>query len=178
MGTGSRSEPPSRGGCAHFIEHLLFKGTATRSASVLAREIDSIGGHLDAFTGREYTCFYLNILVEHVERGFAILSDILMNSTFPPHEIERERKVILEEIKMSEDNPEDTVYELLVQNIWPRNPLGRPILGGNASIGAVSRAELLSFFREHYRSGNLVFAAAGGMRHVGALARRLSYGIA
>ncbi len=165
VGTGSRSESPSLGGCAHFIEHLLFKGTATRSASALAREIDSIGGHLDAFTGREYTCFYLNILVEHVERGFAILSDILLNSTFPPQEIERERKVVLEEIKMGEDSPEDTVYELLVQNIWPRNPLGRPILGDNSSIGAMSRAELVSFFRDHYRSGNLVFAAAGGIDH-------------
>jgi predicted Zn-dependent peptidase len=165
VGTGSRAEPPPLGGCAHFIEHLLFKGTPRRSASVLAREIDAIGGHLDAFTAREYTCFYLNILVEHIERGMDILSDILINSTFPALEIERERRVILEEIKMSEDNPEDCVYELLVSSIWPRNPLGRPILGAHSSITSMGRTALLSFFRRHYRSGNLVFASAGGVSH-------------
>ncbi len=165
IGTGSRSEKAPEGGSAHFIEHLLFKGTPARTASVLAREIDSLGGHLDAFTGREYTCFYLKILVEHVERGLEILSDILLHSTFPPHELERERKVVLEEIKMSEDNPEDTVYETLVQNIWPRNPLGRPILGREQTISSVSRKDLLTFFRRHYRSSNVIFAAAGGLGH-------------
>jgi predicted Zn-dependent peptidase len=94
-----------------------------------------------------------------------ILSDILINSTFPAHEIERERKVILEEIKMSEDNPEDCVYELLVRNIWPKSPLGRPILGDNTSIGAMKRAELVAFFRRHYRASNLIFASAGGIEH-------------
>jgi predicted Zn-dependent peptidase len=163
IGTGSRSEKTHQGGSAHFIEHLLFKGTPTRTAAALAREIDSLGGNLDAFTSREFTCYYLNILVEHVERGLDILSDILLNSTFPPAEIERERQVILEEIKMSEDSPEDTVYELLVQSIWPRSALGRPILGRAATIESVGRSGLLDFFRRHYRSSNLVLAAAGGM---------------
>ena len=165
IGTGSRSEKIPQGGSAHFIEHLLFKGTPTRTAAALAREIDSLGGNLDAFTSREFTCYYLNILVEHVERGLAILSDILLNSTFPPAEIERERQVILEEIKMSEDSPEDTVYELLVQNIWPRSSLGRPILGKAATIASISRSGLLDFFHRYYRSSNLVMAAAGGMEH-------------
>jgi len=165
VGTGSRSESLPEGGSAHFIEHLLFKGTSTRTASALAREIDSIGGHLDAFTGREYTCFYLKILVEHVERGMEILSDILLRSVFPAQEIEREREVILEEIRMSEDNPEDRVYELLVQNLWRKNPLGRPILGSLDTISAVTRKDLLAFFHSHYRSSNLVLAAAGGMPH-------------
>lgn len=163
--TGSRSEKALQGGSAHFIEHLLFKGTPTRSAAALAREIDAIGGHLDAFTSREYTCYYLNVLVEHLERGMEILSDIFLNSTFPSQEVERERMVILEEIRMSEDNPEDKVYELLVQGIWRGNSLGRPILGRNSTIGSLSRQELVDFFRGHYRSSNLVFAAAGGTEH-------------
>jgi predicted Zn-dependent peptidase len=107
----------------------------------------------------------LKILVEHVERGMEILSDILLRSVFPPQEIEREREVILEEIRMSEDNPEDRVYELLVQNLWRKNPLGRPILGSLDTISAVTRKDLLAFFHSHYRSSNLVLAAAGGMPH-------------
>jgi predicted Zn-dependent peptidase len=163
--SGSRVEGPGLEGGAHFIEHLLFKGTKRRSAAALAKEIDAIGGHLDAFTSREHTCFYLNLLVGHVERGMEILADILLNSTFPPAEVERERRVILEEIRMSEDNPEDCAYELLVQGLWAGNPLGRPILGTPESVGAVPRARLLGFFREHYRSSNLVLAAAGGIPH-------------
>ncbi|MFC1657315.1 M16 family metallopeptidase [Candidatus Moduliflexota bacterium] len=174
IATGSRSEEPAEGGSAHFIEHLLFKGTPSRSASALAREIDSVGGHLDAFTGREYTCFYLNVLAEQVERGMEILADIFLHSSFPPHEVERERNVILEEIRMSEDSPEDKVYELLVQNIWPRSSLGRPILGTASTIASLSRSKLLAFRRRYYRSSNLVFAAAGGMDHdsLGTLWRR------
>jgi predicted Zn-dependent peptidase len=165
IGSGSRVEERGLEGGAHFIEHLLFKGTKTRSAAALAKEIDGIGGHLDAFTSREYTCFYLNLLVEHVERGMEILADILLRSTFPPLEVERERRVILEEIRMSEDSPEDCAYELLTQRLWQRNPLGRPILGRPESIGAVPRARLLEFFRGHYRSSNLILVAAGGLGH-------------
>jgi predicted Zn-dependent peptidase len=165
VGSGSRVEGKGLEGGAHFIEHLLFKGTKKRTAAALAKEIDAIGGHLDAFTSREYTAFYLNLLVDHVERGMEILSDILLHSTFPANEVERERRVILEEIRSAEDNPEDCAYELLVQGLWGGSPLGRPILGGPASIREVSRARLLEFFAEHYRSGNLVFAAAGGITH-------------
>ncbi len=165
VGSGSRTERPGLEGGAHFIEHLLFKGTRRRTAAALAKEIDAIGGHLDAFTSREYTAFYLNLLVDHVERGMEILADILLHSTFPAAEVERERRVILEEIRSAEDNPEDCVYELLVQGLWAGNPLGRPILGGQASVGKVARAKLLGFFAEHYRSENLVFAAAGGIPH-------------
>ena len=137
VGSGSRVEGPGLEGGAHFIEHLLFKGTKKRTAAALAKEIDAIGGHLDAFTSREYTAFYLNLLVDHVERGMEILADILLSSTFPAAEVERERRVILEEIRSAEDNPEDCVYELLVQGLWGGNALGRPILGGPASVGAV-----------------------------------------
>jgi predicted Zn-dependent peptidase len=165
IGSGSRVESPGLEGGAHFIEHLLFKGTKKRSAAALAKEIDAIGGHLDAFTSREYTAYYLNLLVDHVERGMEILADILLHSTFPAAEVERERRVILEEIRSAEDNPEDCVYELLVQGMWHGHPLGRPILGGHASVGAVPRARLLEFFAAHYRSGNLVFAGAGGIAH-------------
>jgi predicted Zn-dependent peptidase len=167
VGSGSRVERPGLEGGAHFIEHLLFKGTRKRTAAALAKEIDAIGGHLDAFTSREYTAFYLNLLVDHVERGMDILADILLRSTFPAIEVERERRVILEEIRSAEDNPEDCAYELLVQGFWGDSPLGRPILGRPKSVGAVPRARLLKFFDEHYRSGNLVFAAAGGITHEG-----------
>ena len=165
VGSGSRVERPGLEGGAHFIEHLLFKGTRKRTAAALAKEIDAIGGHLDAFTSREYTAFYLNLLVDHVERGMDILADILLRSTFPAGEVERERRVILEEIRSSEDNPEDCAYELLVQGFWEGSALGRPILGRPKSVGGVPRARLLKFFDEHYRSGNLVFAAAGGISH-------------
>jgi predicted Zn-dependent peptidase len=165
VGSGSRVEPAGLAGGAHFIEHLLFKGTRTRSAAALAKQIDAIGGHLDAFTSREYTAFYLNLLVDHVERGLEILADILLRSTFPAAEVERERRVILEEIRSAEDNPEDCAYELLVQGLWRGSALGRPILGGARSVGAVPRERLLGFFADHYRSGNLVFAAAGGLSH-------------
>jgi len=165
VGSGSRVEEPGLEGGAHFIEHLLFKGTKTRTAAALAKEIDAIGGHLDAFTSREHTCFYLTLLVDHAERGMAILADILLRSTFPPAEVERERRVILEEIRMSEDSPEDCVYEQLVQRVWSGSTLGRPILGRPESIGAVPRARLLAFHRSHYGAGNLVLAAAGGLTH-------------
>ncbi|HEY5999874.1 MAG TPA: pitrilysin family protein [bacterium] len=165
VGSGSRAEAPGLEGGAHFIEHLLFKGTKKRTAAALAKEIDAIGGHLDAFTSREYTAYYLNLLVDHVERGMDILADILLHSTFPAAEVERERRVILEEIRSADDNPEDCVYELLVQGMWRGNALGRPILGGHASVGAVTRARLLEFFAGHYRSANLVFAGAGGLGH-------------
>jgi len=165
VGSGSRVERSGLEGGAHFIEHLLFKGTKRRTAAALAKEIDAIGGHLDAFTSREYTAFYLNLVVDHVERGMDILSDILLHSTFPANEVERERRVILEEIRSAEDNPEDCAYELLVQGMWGGSPLGRPILGVPDSVGKVPRARLLEFFAEHYRSGNLVFAAAGGVVH-------------
>jgi len=165
VGSGSRVERAGLEGGAHFIEHLLFKGTKKRTAAALAKEIDAIGGHLDAFTSREYTAFYLNLLVDHLERGMEILSDILLHSTFPANEVERERRVILEEIRSAEDNPEDCAYELLVQGLWGGSSLGRPILGSPESVGTVPRARLLEFFADHYRSGNLVFAAAGGITH-------------
>jgi predicted Zn-dependent peptidase len=165
VGSGSRVERAGLEGGAHFIEHLLFKGTKRRTAAALAKEIDAIGGHLDAFTSREYTAFYLNLLVDHIERGMEILADILLNSTFPAVEVERERRVILEEIRSSEDNPEDCAYELLVQGLWGGSPLGRPILGSPKSVGKMPRTRLLEFFADNYRSGNLVFAAAGGVTH-------------
>ncbi len=165
VGSGSSVERAGLEGGAHFIEHLLFKGTKKRTAAALAKEIDAIGGHLDAFTSREYTAFYLNLLVDHLERGMEILSDILLHSTFPANEVERERRVILEEIRCAEDNPEDCAYELLVQGLWGGSTLGRPILGSPGSVGKVPRARLLKFFADNYRSGNLVFAAAGGVTH-------------
>ena len=126
---GSRSEAQEVNGVAHFIEHLLFKGTSHRTAEEIARQVDSIGGHLDAFTAKETICYSTKVLDEHLPIAFDILSDLLLNPEFDPGEMEKERGVILEEIKMVEDTPDDLVHELFMQNFWKDQPLGRPILG-------------------------------------------------
>jgi predicted Zn-dependent peptidase len=123
---GSRHEPAAWSGIAHFVEHMLFKGTATRSAEDIAQAIDSIGGQLDAFTAKEYASYYIKVLDEHLPLALEILSDIVLHPAFARDDIEREKKVILEEIKMVEDTPDDLVHELFTQSLWEGHPLGRP----------------------------------------------------
>src|SRR5437879_1185920 len=132
---GSRHETADRGGIAHFVEHMLFKGTATRTAEDIAQQIDSIGGQLDAFTAKEYASYYIKVLDEHLPLAIDVLADIVRNPAFTPEDIEREKKVVVEEIKMVEDTPDDLVHELFTQGFWENHPLGRPILGkiGRAS---------------------------------------------
>src|SRR5213596_410102 len=134
---GSRHETAEQGGIAHFVEHMLFKGTATRTAEDIAQQIDSIGGQLDAFTAKEYASYYIKVLDEHLPLAIDILSDIVRNPAFGPEDIEREKKVVVEEIKMVEDTPDDLVHELFTQGFWQDHPLGRPILStrvfGNSS---------------------------------------------
>src|SRR5205823_10479566 len=131
---GSRHESAERSGIAHFVEHMLFKGTGTRTAEDIAQAIDSIGGQLDAFTAKEYASYYIKVLDEHLPLAIDILADIVRNPEFSPEDIEREKKVVLEEIKMVEDTPDDLVHELFTQGFWENHPLGRPILGTKETV--------------------------------------------
>ncbi len=158
---GSRHEPARLTGICHFLEHLVFKGTTQRSAKEISLLSDRIGGNLDAFTSKEMTCFYARCLDEHLPIALDLLSDIVRNPLFDPEELERERGVILEEIRMVTDSPEDRVYDLYCESFWPRHPLGRPIQGTEASIGAMSRRTVSNFFRKAYVPANMVVSVAG-----------------
>src|SRR6202789_2527017 len=139
IGTGARDEAAELNGISHFVEHMVFKGTTTRSAQQFAREVDSIGGNLDAFTGKENVCFNIKVLDENVAPALDLLSDLVLHPTFAPEDIAREQGVILEEIKMDEDNPDYLVHELFTQNFWPNDALGRPILGTSQTVSGFTR---------------------------------------
>ena len=162
---GSRHEQAAHSGIAHLVEHMLFKGTATRSAQDIAQEIDSIGGQLDAFTAKECASYYVKVLDEHLPRAVDVLSDLLLRPAFDPEEVAREKKVVLEEIKMVEDTPDELVHELFTQRFWSGHPLGRPILGVPATVGPIDSATLRDYFSRAYTAGNLVIAAAGNVEH-------------
>ncbi|MGE3189769.1 MAG: M16 family metallopeptidase, partial [Vicinamibacterales bacterium] len=162
---GSRHEPADHPGIAHFVEHMLFKGTATRSAEDIAQQVDSIGGQLDAFTSKEYAGYYVKVLDEHLPRALDILADLVTGPTFAADEIEREKKVVLEEIKMVEDTPDDLVHEIFAERFWSGHPLGRPILGTPGSVSALDRATLGRYFRDAYVAGNFVVVAVGHLEH-------------
>ncbi len=165
---GSRHETPAQSGIAHFIEHMVFKGTKNRSAETIASEVDSIGGYMDAFTAKEYASFHLKVLDEHLPLAVDILGDIVRNPLFDPIEMTKEKKVIFEEINMVEDTPDDLVMELFSGAFWPDHPLGRPILGTKRSVASFRRDDLASFFAEVYHAGNILIAAAGNLEHHGA----------
>jgi predicted Zn-dependent peptidase len=166
---GSRHEAEEVSGVSHFIEHMVFKGTRTRSAERLAAEVDSIGGYMDAFTAKEYASFHLKVLDEHLPLAVEILGDVVLNPLFDPAEMAKEKKVIFEEINMVEDTPDDLVMELFAQAFWPDHPLGRPILGTKRTVGHFRREHLASYFTRVYHPANIVIAAAGHLEH-GALA--------
>ncbi|HKQ61756.1 MAG TPA: pitrilysin family protein [Candidatus Polarisedimenticolaceae bacterium] len=168
---GSRSEPPEINGISHFIEHLVFKGTKRRTARQIALTMDALGGHMDAFTSKEYTCFYAKVLDEHVPAALELLADIVQRPRFDPAELERERKVILEEIRMVEDTPDELLYDLFVSHFYPSHPLGRPIQGTERSVAGMSRRQLLGFFRHAYRPANMLISAAGHVDHAATAAR-------
>ena len=165
VGTGSRDEGPGLFGASHFLEHLLFKGTATRSARQIAEDVDAVGGDMNAFTTKEYTAFYLRVLDDSLDLGLDILSDILWSPAFRPEEVEAERQVILEEILMRADEPADLVHEVFTEALFPDHPVGREVLGDEGTIGAMSRQDIVDFHSHHYRPGNIVFAAAGLIDH-------------
>ena len=162
---GSRHEPEEHAGIAHFVEHMLFKGTPTRSAEAIAQQVDSIGGQIDAFTSKEYAGYYLKVLDEHLPLAVDILADLICNPLFAEEDIEREKKVILEEIKMVEDTPDDLVHELFAEGFWSNHPLGRPILGTPASVSALDRATLKAYFTDTYVASNFVVVAVGNLEH-------------
>ena len=162
---GSRHESDARSGIAHFVEHMLFKGTDTRTAEDIAQAIDSIGGQLDAFTAKEYASYYIKVLDEHLPLAVDLLSDIVLRPAFAAEEIEREKKVILEEIKMVEDTPDDLVHELFTQHFWEGHPLGRPILGTKETVEALNAETLREYFRDAYVASNMIVSAAGNLDH-------------
>jgi predicted Zn-dependent peptidase len=162
---GSRDESPAVNGISHFIEHMVFKGTTTRSASQFAREVDSIGGNLDAFTGKETIGFTLKVLDESVPTALDLLTDLVLHPNFSPEDIAKEQGVILEEIKMDEDNPDYLVHELFTQNFWPNDALGRPILGTAKTVSSFTQQIVLDEYARRFTPTNMVFTAAGNLRH-------------
>ena len=165
VGTGSRDEDPQMWGASHFLEHLLFKGTATRTNRSIAEDVDAVGGDINAFTTKEFTAFEMRVLDRSLELGLDILSDILWNPALRPEDVESERQVILEEILMRADEPADLVHEIFAEALFPDHPVGREVLGDEASIEALTRSDIAAFHAEHYRSENVVFAAAGHLDH-------------
>jgi predicted Zn-dependent peptidase len=162
---GSRHEALHESGIAHFVEHMLFKGTATRTAEDIAQEIDSIGGQLDAFTAKEYASYYIKVLDEHLPTAVDLLSDIVMRPRFEADDLEKEKKVILEEIKMVEDTPDDLVHELFTQHFWEGHALGRPILGSKETVESFTPTILRDYFAKTYTAPNLIVSAAGNVQH-------------
>ncbi len=162
---GSRHEPPEIGGISHFIEHLFFKGTEKRTAKDIAIEMDSIGGEMNAFTSQETTTYYAKVVDEHLPVAIDILSDILIGSKFDPVEMEKERKVILEEIKGVEDTPDDYIHELFTGTVWPDNSLGRPILGTKETIRGLKHENIISYINDYYSPREIVISVAGNFEH-------------
>jgi predicted Zn-dependent peptidase len=167
---GSRDEPPPISGSSHFLEHLLFKGTKSRSARDIAEAFDAVGGDVNAFTAKEYTCFYCRVRDRDLPLAVDHLTDMLQHSLIRGTDFESERQVILEEINVHEDTPDDLVHDLFTETLWPEHPLGRPILGTKASINAATREQVRRFYKRHYTPRNLVVVAAGNLRHEDLLA--------
>ena len=162
---GTRDEGPGEAGMSHFMEHMLFKGTPTRSASDISVEFDGMGAELNAFTTREYTCFYARFVDERLEQAVEALSDMVVNSTFPPAEVEQERKVVIEEIAESEDDPSDHVFDVFSDAMYPTSPIGRPILGTRESVGGFPRDDLVAYHAKRYVASNCTVVAAGSVDH-------------
>ena len=167
---GSRYERDEQAGISHFLEHLFFKGTARRTAAQIAQEIDAVGGVLNAFTGKEYTCYYAKVLREHLPLALVLLADIFTQSTFAAEEFERERSVIMQEISQAEDTPDDYVHELFNLAFWPGHPLSRPIAGTVETVSRLARDDFLRFLEARYRPDRVLIAAAGAVSHDNLLA--------
>ena len=163
--TGSRHEPEARGGVSHLIEHLVFKGTATRTAQDIAITMDSVGGQMDAFTTKENTCFYVQVLDEHLPLAVDLLTDILLHPLFDAEELEREKSVVLQEIRMVEDTPDDVIHDLFAAQIWGDHPLGRPILGTRDLVAGFGRDMIAEHFGEEYVPPQIIIAVAGNVTH-------------
>ena len=165
VATGSRNETPAENGVSHFLEHMAFKGTQSRSAAAIAEEIEAVGGHINAYTAREQTAYYVKLLKDDTALGVDIIGDILTHSTFEPEEMERERGVILQEIGQANDTPDDIIFDHFQTTAYPDHALGRPVLGTAEIIGAMPRGTLTGYMKRNYSCENIVVAAAGKLRH-------------
>ena len=165
VNAGSRDEKKVESGLSHFIEHMLFKGTSKRNTHEIARQLDAIGGQFNAFTGKEFTCYHARVLDKHFPALSDILSDIFLNSTFDPDDMERERQVILQEISMVEDTPDDNVHVLFNQLFWENHPMGMSVLGTDETVSAFKRDNLIEYINSHYIPEDILIAAAGNVDH-------------
>ncbi len=165
VATGSRNESEAENGVSHFLEHMAFKGTTTRSAAAIAEEVEAVGGHINAYTAREQTAYYVKMLKEDTALGFDIIGDILTHSVFEPEELERERGVILQEIGQANDTPDDIIFDHFQTTAYPGQSLGRPVLGSEDGIRNMKRSVLTEYMGRNYTNNNVVIAAAGKLRH-------------
>jgi predicted Zn-dependent peptidase len=163
IGTGSRNETPANNGISHFLEHMFFKGTTTRTAKEIAESFDSIGGQVNAFTSKEYTCYYAKVLDNHASYALEILSDMFFHSTFDETELKKEKNVVFEEIKMYEDTPDDIVHDLLSQAVYENHPLGYPILGTEQTLETFSKDTLKQYMHDYYTPDKVVISIAGNV---------------
>lgn len=165
VNNGSRHEPAELSGISHFVEHMLFKGTDRRSAQAIAREVDSVGGLLNAFTSREYSCYFVKILAEKLPMAVDLLGDLICHSRFDLDDIEKERRVILQEIAMIEDNPEELIHDQFSNSFWAGHPLGMPVIGTRSTVADIDRQQMLNFMNERYVAENFCVVAAGNLDH-------------
>lgn len=165
VGAGSRDEAEGYEGISHFIEHMFFKGTKNRTARQLAESLEAVGGQLNAFTTKEFTCYYAKVLDEHVDLAVEVLSDMFFNSLFESKEIEKEKNVIIEEIKMYQDSPDELIHDLFSQNVWNDHPLGKPILGEEDTIKNLTREKVIHYIDTRYSPDKVVIAVAGRINH-------------
>src|SRR5258706_6621502 len=165
VGTGSRDEPAELNGATHFLEHLLFKGTPSRSALEIAQSFDAIGGDINAFTTREFTCFHARTLGADLSLALGTIGDLVQNASLVPDDVEAERSVVLEEIAMHEDTPDDIVFDVFHETIWPQHALGRRVQGAPDTVAAMSRDSIAGFFHRYYTGDNIVVAASGDVEH-------------
>src|ERR1022692_2981574 len=165
IATGSRRETPRQTGISHFIEHMLFKGTASRSAEDMARSVDSIGGNLDAYTAKELVCFNTKVLDQHLSLAFDVLADLVLHPRFDEEDIEKEKGVVLEEIKMEADSPDYLVHEIFSSNFWKDHPLGKPILGTRETVKRFDSQMVRDYHRSIYAPANMIITAAGHLSH-------------
>lgn len=162
---GSRDEKTEDQGLSHFLEHMVFKGTLRRNTFEIAHSLESLGGSLDAFTSRDITCYYVRCLDEHLSDALDVIADMLQHSVFDPEEIEKEKRVILEEIQTVEDTPDDLIHDLFAQSVWGQHPVGAPIMGTPDTVSKFSRERLIDFLHSHYRPEEIVVAVAGNLDH-------------
>jgi predicted Zn-dependent peptidase len=162
---GSRDEDPSINGITHFIEHMVFKGTKKRSFRDISRSIESVGGYLNAFTSKEHTCFYARVLDEHTNLALDVLSDLSLNAVFPEKELEKEKGVVIEELRNAEDDPDDIIHDYFEKSLYGSHPMGFPVIGTESNLRSFNRNDLIAYRRKHYVPNRMVIAAAGNLEH-------------